>query len=46
MTHLHISAPHLDDLDDLLAFEGENRAFFEASINARPATYYLSLIHI
>ncbi|MEL7550760.1 GNAT family N-acetyltransferase [Pseudomonas protegens] len=40
MTHLHISAPHLDDLDDLLTFEGENRAFFEASINARPATYY------
>jgi len=28
------------DLDALLAFETENRAFFEARINARPAAYY------
>jgi ribosomal-protein-alanine N-acetyltransferase len=40
MTHLQISAVQLDDLDDLLAFEEQNRAFFEASINARPGTYY------
>lgn len=36
MAHLLIVAPQLDDLNDLLAFEEENRAFFEASINARP----------
>ncbi|MGC5703568.1 GNAT family N-acetyltransferase [Pseudomonas sp. NFXW11] len=40
MTLLHLRAPRLDDLHDLLAFEAQNRAFFEASINARPADYY------
>ncbi|QIH10816.1 MULTISPECIES: GNAT family N-acetyltransferase [unclassified Pseudomonas] len=42
MAHLLIVAPQLDDLNDLLAFEEENRAFFEASINARPPSYYSS----
>ncbi|KAF0861802.1 GNAT family N-acetyltransferase [Pseudomonas sp. LD120] len=40
MTHVHLTAPELDDLTDLLAFEEQNRAFFEASINARPPHYY------
>ncbi|BCT35433.1 GNAT family N-acetyltransferase [Pseudomonas protegens] len=40
MTHLYITAPQPDDVHELLAFEQENRAFFETSINARPAAYY------
>ncbi|MDC7817135.1 MULTISPECIES: GNAT family N-acetyltransferase [Pseudomonas] len=40
MTHLNITAPQPDDVHELLAFEQENRVFFEASINARPAAYY------
>lgn len=40
MAHLLIAAPQLDDLNDLLSFEEENRAFFEASINARLPGYY------
>lgn len=35
-----LAAPALADLEDLLAFELENRAWFEARINARPADYY------
>ncbi|MCU7650950.1 GNAT family N-acetyltransferase [Pseudomonas piscis] len=42
MAHLRIAAPQLDDLNDLLAFEEQNRVFFEASINARPPSYYCS----
>lgn len=40
MSHLQLCAPQLDDWQELLAFEQENRVFFEASINARPAAYY------
>ncbi|ROL80008.1 GNAT family N-acetyltransferase [Pseudomonas protegens] len=40
MTHLYITAPQPDDVHELLTFEEDNRAFFEASINARPAAYY------
>lgn len=32
--------PEPSDISRLLAFEQENRAFFEAAINARPASYY------
>ncbi|MDC8784198.1 GNAT family N-acetyltransferase [Roseateles koreensis] len=35
-----LSAPELADVDELLAFELDNRAFFESMINARPADYY------
>ena len=34
------SPPTLADAEALFAFELENRAFFEATINARPASYY------
>ncbi|OLL31062.1 hypothetical protein BTH42_13930 [Burkholderia sp. SRS-W-2-2016] len=37
---LTISAPTLSDADALLAFEIENRAYFEQWINARAADYY------
>ena len=37
---LALAPPGLDDCDALLAFELDNRAFFEAAINARPAAYY------
>ncbi len=37
---LHLTAPTLADADDLLAFELQNRTFFEASINARTEGYY------
>lgn len=37
---LQLHAPSLADAEELLAFELENRAFFEAHINARPADYY------
>lgn len=33
-------APGHGHIDALLAFEQDNRAFFEATINARPAGYY------
>lgn len=35
-----LAAPGHGHIDALLAFELENRAFFEATINARPASYY------
>ena len=35
-----LTPPGPDDVEALLAFELENRAFFEARINARPASYY------
>lgn len=35
-----LSPPTSKDLEDLTAFEFANRAFFEASINARPLSYY------
>lgn len=35
-----LSAPSQVDLADLADFEFSNRAFFEARINARPASYY------
>lgn len=37
---LHLAPPTPADAEELLAFELENRAFFEAHINARPADYY------
>jgi len=37
---LKISPPTLSDADALLAFEVENRAYFEQWINARPNDYY------
>jgi [ribosomal protein S5]-alanine N-acetyltransferase len=40
MPTLHLAAPTLEDAVDLLAFELENRMFFEASINARTEAYY------
>jgi ribosomal-protein-alanine N-acetyltransferase len=40
MPTLVLSPPTLDDADDLLRFESDNRAFFEARINARPPAYY------
>jgi ribosomal-protein-alanine N-acetyltransferase len=40
MDTIALAAPTHDDLDALLAFELENRAFFEATINARPPAYY------
>lgn len=40
MSSLHLTPPTLDDADELLRFETENRAFFEARINARPPAYY------
>ena len=32
--------PSINDLAELMAFEFENRAYFEQRINARPASYY------
>jgi len=40
MPTLHLSSPRPSDAGDLLAFELQNRDFFEAHINARPAGYY------
>jgi len=40
MPVLHLVPPTLDVADELLRFETENRAFFEARINNRPASYY------
>jgi ribosomal-protein-alanine N-acetyltransferase len=37
---ISLVAPGHAHIDALLAFEEENRAFFEATINARPASYY------
>ena len=37
---LGLAAPTMADAADLLEFELQNRAFFERSINARPAAYY------
>lgn len=37
---VYLAAPGLDDVDEMLAFETANRAFFEAHINARAASYY------
>lgn len=37
---IRLAAPAHGDIDALLAFELDNRAFFEARINARPASYY------
>ncbi len=37
---IRLAAPAHGHIDALLAFELENRAFFEATINARPASYY------
>ncbi|MCC2970534.1 GNAT family N-acetyltransferase [Massilia sp. IC2-476] len=37
---MKLVAPCHEHIDALLAFELENRAFFEATINARPASYY------
>jgi len=35
-----LTAPTLADVDALLGFELRNRAFFEATINARPPACY------
>ncbi|MGB9107918.1 MAG: GNAT family protein [Telluria sp.] len=40
MDTIALAPPVHADLDALLAFELANRAFFEATINARPAAYY------
>jgi ribosomal-protein-alanine N-acetyltransferase len=40
MPDLRLAPPTLADLRALFAFEMDNRAFFEAHINARPASYY------
>jgi ribosomal-protein-alanine N-acetyltransferase len=37
---LTLVPPTLSDAEALFHFEQENRAFFEAAINARPASYY------
>jgi ribosomal-protein-alanine N-acetyltransferase len=37
---IRLAPPRSEDAAALLAFELENRAFFEARINARPASYY------
>lgn len=42
METIALAPPVHADLGALLAFELENRAFFEATINARPAAYYSS----
>ncbi|MGM9481098.1 GNAT family N-acetyltransferase [Roseateles sp. NT4] len=41
MPILHLIPPSLDVADELLRFETDNRAFFEARINSRPPGYYL-----
>ena len=40
MPEVRLSPLTESDLGELLAFELENRAFFESHINARPAEYY------
>jgi ribosomal-protein-alanine N-acetyltransferase len=40
MQHLEIAPPTIADTTALLDFELENRAYFEARINARPANFY------
>lgn len=40
MSLLHLCPPRLSDHEALCRFEFENRTFFEAHINARPATFY------
>lgn len=40
MPSLLLTPPTLDSADELLRFETDNRAFFEARINSRPASYY------
>lgn len=40
MPVLHLSPPTPDVADELLRFETDNRAFFEARINSRPPGYY------
>ena len=40
MPSLQLIPPALDVADELLRFETDNRAFFEARINSRPAAYY------
>lgn len=40
MTLLHLLPPSLDIADELLRFETDNRAFFEARVNSRPPGYY------
>lgn len=37
---LSLVRPTLADVEALFAFERDNRTFFEATINARPAAYY------
>lgn len=37
---LSLVQPNPSHIDSLLAFEQENRVFFESTINARPASYY------
>jgi len=40
MPILQLTPPTLDGADELLRFETDNRAYFEARVNARPAAYY------
>lgn len=40
MPALCLCAPTPGDADELLRFETDNRAFFEARVSARPGTYY------
>ena len=40
MAAIELHRPHPDDAEELLAFELDNRAYFEHWINARPAAYY------
>lgn len=40
MPDLQLVPPTLDVADELLRFETDNRAFFEARINSRPPGYY------
>lgn len=40
MTTLHLCSPALADAEQLLAFEGDNRAFFEQFVQARDPAYY------
>lgn len=40
MSALQLVPPTLDVADELLRFETDNRAFFEARINSRPPGYY------
>lgn len=40
MPTLQLTPPTPDVVDELLRFETENRAYFEARINARPPGYY------